>query len=65
MIEKPHLFGQADVVHLPLPDRSVDLVFGSPPYIDARSYGIKAQRNCQEWIDWMLVVTEEACRVSK
>lgn len=50
-----YLLLQGDAVHLPLPDRSVDLVFGSPPYIDARTYGIKAQRACQEWIDWMLV----------
>lgn len=60
-----YLLLQGDAVHLPLPDRSVDLVFGSPPYIDARSYGIKAQRACQEWIDWMLVATTEACRVSR
>lgn len=55
----------ADAAKLPLGDRSVDLVLGSPPYCDARTYGIGAQRDCQEWIDWMLGVTREACRVSK
>lgn len=48
-----------------LPDQGCDLVFGSPPYMDARTYGIDAQRNCQEWVDWMLEVTTAAIRVSK
>jgi hypothetical protein len=59
------LFAQADAARLPLQDESVDLIFGSPPYCDARTYGINAQRGCQEWIDWMLVVTRECLRVSK
>ena len=58
-------FFAADAVHLPLADKSIDLVFGSPPYCDARTYGIGAQRKCQEWIDWMLDVTAEAVRVSR
>lgn len=58
-------FIQADACRLPLADKSVDLVFGSPPYADARSYGIGAQRGCQAWIDWMVKVTAEACRVSR
>jgi hypothetical protein len=48
-----------------LPEQSVDLVFGSPPYMDARTYGIGAQRDCQQWVDWMLLVTEAAIRVTK
>lgn len=60
-----HLFAQADALRLPLPDQSVDLVLGSPPYCDARTYGIGAQRDAREWVDWMLLVTEEALRVSK
>lgn len=56
---------QASAEQLPLADGSVDLVFGSPPYCDARTYGIDAQRGCQEWIDWMLVVTGECLRVSR
>ena len=55
----------ADATRLPLPDKSVDLVLGSPPYMDARTYGIGADRKCQEWIDWMMVVTREALRVSR
>lgn len=55
----------ADALHLPLADKSVDLVFGSPPYCDARDYGIGADRDCDEWIDWMLEVTVEALRVAR
>ena len=44
---------------------SVDLAFGSPPYCDARTYGINAQRNCIEWVDWMLEVTEAAARITR
>jgi hypothetical protein len=44
---------------------SVDLVFGSGPYVDARTYGIGAQRNCREWVEWMLQVTTAAVQVSK
>jgi hypothetical protein len=42
-----------------------DLVFGSPPYCDARTYGIDAQRSCVEWVDWMLEVTIEAARICR
>jgi hypothetical protein len=60
-----HEFKLADALHLPFADKSFDLVFGSPPYCDARTYGIDAQRGCEEWIDWMLAVTKESLRVSK
>ncbi len=56
---------RADAASLPFADKSVDLVFGSPPYCDARTYGIGAQRNCQAWIDWMIGCTREAVRVSR
>lgn len=58
-------FIQADATRLPLADKSVDLVFGSPPYMDARSYGIGAQRRCLDWVAWMLDATREAVRVSR
>jgi hypothetical protein len=59
------LLARGDAVRLPLPDRCVDLVFGSPPYLDARTYGINAQRHCAQWVEWMLAVTTEAVRVSR
>ncbi len=63
---------QADALHLPLEDQSVDLVFGSGPYTDCRTYddgtlpeGHVVSMDCQEWVQWMLKVTTEALRVSK
>ena len=58
-------FAQADATRIPLADDSVDLVFGSPPYMDARTYGIGAQRGVEEWIEFMLRCTAEAVRVSR
>lgn len=54
-----------DCRRVPLPDNSVDLVLGSPPYMDARTYGIGAQRDCQEWVTWMLDVITELRRVCR
>ena len=48
-----------------MPENKFDLVFGSPPYCDARDYGISAQRDCLEWVEWMLKVSESASRVCK
>ena len=57
---------QADATDLPLKSNYVDLVIGSPPYCDARLYdGADIPRKCAEWVNWMLKVTEEACRVSR
>lgn len=47
------------------PNDRFDLVFGSPPYCDARTYGIDAQRDCRQWVEWMLAVTTEAARVCR
>lgn len=48
------------------PDQSVDLVFGSPPYEDARLYGeLNYKVKGQEWVDWMLVRWHEMQRISK
>ena len=65
-----HLFAQADAVRLPLPDASVDLVIGSPPYLEARLYleeGVELgiARDIDAWIAWMLEVTAEALRVTR
>lgn len=48
-----------------LPDDSVDLVFTSPPYTDARTYGVDADRDSAAWVEWMRPIVVEACRVSK
>ncbi len=58
-------FLQADATKLPFADDAFDFCMGSPPYCDARSYGISAQRGVADWVDWMLTVTDEAVRVSK
>jgi len=55
----------ANAVRLPLADKAVDLVFGSPPYCDARTYGIGFKMNCEQWVTWMLDVTTEALRVCR
>ena len=39
-----------------LPPQSVDLIFGSPPYEDARTYGIDFKLKGQDWVDWMVGV---------
>lgn len=59
------LLMQADARHIPLADGSVDLVFGSPPYCDARTYSIDAVWNCSSWVEWMLGVVAECLRVSR
>lgn len=48
-----------------LPDNSVDLVFCSPPYEAARTYGIGFNLKGQEWVDWAIARYIECCRVSK
>lgn len=48
-----------------LPEKSVDLVFGSPPYEDARRYGIDFKLKGQDWVDWMVQVYMESLRVCK
>lgn len=47
------------------PDGSVDEVFTSGPYSDARTYGIDAARDTHAWVRWMRPIVREACRVSK
>jgi hypothetical protein len=48
-----------------LPEQSIDLVFGSPPYEDARTYGIGFNLKGQEWVDWMVTVYRESLRVCR
>ncbi len=71
MMDYPdHLLLRGDARRIPLPDLSVDLVFGSPPYADARLYledgrDLGIARGLTDWVDWMLVVTAESLRVSR
>ncbi len=65
------LRGDCVAVMNTMPEKSVDLVFGSPPYMDARTYqddtlpkGSVISRDCLEWVEWMLEVTATAARVS-
>jgi len=44
---------------------SVDLVFCSPPYVDARTYGIKFKLRGQAWVDWAFARYMECMRVSR
>lgn len=46
-----------------LPAGSVNLVFGSPPYEDARTYGIDFKLKGQDWVDWMVAVVKGSLRV--
>lgn len=52
-----------------LPDRSVDLIFGSPPYQGKggryKDLPDAPDFTCGEWVDFMLEVTREACRVCR
>jgi hypothetical protein len=59
------MFVQANATKLPFADKTFDLLFTSPPYTDARTYGIGAQRKCQAWVSWMLKVVAECVRVTK
>lgn len=47
------------------PNDSVDLIFGSPPYEDARTYGIGFSLKGQEWVDWMVERVREMVRICK
>jgi 16S rRNA G966 N2-methylase RsmD len=47
------------------PDNCVDLVFCSPPYEDARTYGIDFKIKGQDWVDWAKPRFIECVRISK
>lgn len=44
---------------------SVDLVFGSPPYEAARTYGVDFKLEGSEWVEWAFVRFRECLRVCK
>lgn len=47
------------------PDGCVDLVFGSPPYEDRRTYGIGFALRGQAWVDWMVDVVRTSLRTCR
>lgn len=47
------------------PDDHVDLVFGSPPYEDARTYGLPPMPTGEAWVEWMVERTREMLRVCR
>ncbi len=57
--------GDAKEVMREMEAGSVDLVFGSPPYEDARTYGIDFRLKGQDWVDWMVDTVAESLRVCK
>ena len=46
-------------------DDSVDLVITSPPFEDARSYGLGYDLKGQEWVDWCVQRFAECYRISR
>lgn len=54
-----------DCVSIPLDDDSVDLVFGSPPYEAARTYGIGFNLKGEAWVEWAVERFIECLRVSR
>lgn len=63
MSETTIICGDCLEVMAGLPAGSVNLVFGSPPYEDARTYGIDFRLKGQDWVDWMVQVFKESLRV--
>jgi hypothetical protein len=70
----PAIVIQGDARHLPLPDRSVDLIVTSPPYFGLRSYQdggqhyagqIGSEPTPREFLDALWECTAEWCRVLK
>lgn len=53
---------RADCIELfhALPDDSIDLLFTSPPYRKARTYGIDAGRDTEKWVAWMVELVRAA-----
>ena len=48
-----------------MPEKSVDIVFCSPPYEAARTYGIDFALKGQAWVDWAVPRFEACLRVSR
>lgn len=48
-----------------IPDRSVDLVLGSPPYADARTYGIGFRLKGEPYVEWCIERYLECDRICR
>jgi hypothetical protein len=59
------MFRIGDALKLPLPRGFANLVFTSPPYEDARTYGIDFRLRGQEWVDWAVPRFMECLRICK
>ncbi len=57
--------GDALAVLPTLPADSVDLVFGSPPYEDCRTYGIDFALKGEDWVAWMVEVVQASLRICR
>lgn len=62
-----HSFQRGDALERlrSLPDNSVDLCLTSPPYEDARTYGLGKLPKGQAWVDWCMPIYLECVRVTK
>jgi site-specific DNA-methyltransferase (adenine-specific) len=58
-------FHVGDCEKIPMADNSVDLVMCSPPYEDARTYGIDFKLKGDEWVQWAVPRFMECLRVCK
>lgn len=59
------LHGDCLEVMKAMPADSVDLVLTSPPYEDARTYGVGFDLKGQDWVDWAVERYMQCVRVSK
>jgi hypothetical protein len=49
-----------------LPEQSVDLICGSPPYENQRKYGeLNFDLEGQDWVDWMCKIFKASLRICK
>lgn len=66
-MNKPSVLVTGDCLEalLLIPENSIDLVFTSPPYEAARSYGVDFSLKGQDWVDWAVERYMECVRVCR
>ena len=62
---KPLMLGDCLALMKALPNNCVDLVMTSPPYVDARNYGIGFTIKGQAWVDWAVERYLECVRICR